>query len=58
LNLDKAKNVGDAEHQRGFLTKYKFKIVSQKREIIVLPFLNKNDQRSFTILHSIFSLNV
>jgi len=39
LNLNEAKNVDDAQHQRGFLTKYKFKRDCQKREVIVLSFL-------------------
>ncbi len=33
--LVKAKNVGDAGHRRGFLTKYHFKIDSQNAEVII-----------------------
>jgi len=33
--LDEAKNVDDAGHQRGFLTKFNFKNDSQNAEIII-----------------------
>jgi len=40
FSLCKAKNTGDAAHQRVFLTPQKGKITSKKCEFIVEPFLN------------------
>ncbi len=41
MALDEAKNVGDAGHRRGFLTKYRVKLVNQNEEDIFLLLLNK-----------------